>query len=182
MCIDIATLSLAGQIVGGVLGAVGTVGQISSQNAITAYQAQVAQNNAKIAERNARQIEGAGVRQQTEEIWKGRAFLGRQRASLGASGLDVGGGSAFDVATGTRRIVGRSVENVQDQTRTAAYNQRVIGSGFQNEAGLLRSQANQGSLLPALGSLLGTATSVGKSYLDYRNTGVPMNGLELVFG
>lgn len=181
MGLELSTIALAGQLIGGAVQAVGVMGGISSQNAIAQYQAQVARNNQDIAKENARQIEIAGKRRAEEEGWKVRGFLGEQRAAQAASGLDIGSGSAFEVREGARKLGRRSIRNIEDQTRREAYNQRVIAANAGSEAKLLSAQGSESSLLPVMGSLLGTAAGVGKSFLDFKNSGVPMGGLELIF-
>lgn len=172
MGIDPGSIVLGAQILGGVLGVVGTIQQVSSQNAQYAYQAGIARNNQIIAQRNARYAEEQGTRRETDEIMRVRGFIGAQKAAQAASGVDINSGTPAAVREGTSILGNRSIRNVRDETMRVAHGYRTQGAGFAAEAKNLDASRSS-PFMPVVGSLIGTAASVGGTVMDFRRDGVP---------
>lgn len=143
-------MAMAIGLVGGVVGAVGSIFQGQAQSAMYNYQAQIAQMNARIAHQNAA-FEGAlGESQQVQEGMKIKAQVSQTRANQGASGLDVNSGSAADVRNSeiqlgnidqsmirfnaARRAYGDEIAAVQD---TAQANVDRMGASYAQTAGTI---------------------------------------------
>lgn len=92
MCHPVAltVASTAMQVVGG-------LNQANAQKAQARYQAQIAQNNQIIAERNARLAREEGKVEEQQHRRKLRAFIGRQRALMGGSGTRLDEGDNLDI-------------------------------------------------------------------------------------
>lgn len=82
--------------------------QQSKQQAAQAnMQAQIAANNATIAEQNAREAVAAGKAEEQRQRIANNQRLGKMRAQFGASGVDLGTGSALD-ATADQAMMGEA--------------------------------------------------------------------------
>jgi hypothetical protein len=160
-----------------ILSAGGAVMGAISQGNQASYAAAVAQQNSDAARQQAAYVRGQGARQEQEEIWKARAFLGEQEAAQASSGLDISSGSPSEVREGTKLLARTGFRNIRDQTaRTAlGYDQEAINQ--QAEAKMQKAAAGNttmNAIIGATGSLLGSASGIGGKYMDMKRTGVPM--------
>ena len=171
----IETMMIGSMVAGAgssIMGGIGQQNQLGAQAASARYQAQVAENNRQIAEQNARYATMAGAGNAQAQDFMTRAQLGQAAAAQGASGIDVGQGSPVEV----RRSIGqlgrlKTLEEVQKADVTA-YGYRTQGTEFGAQAGLQRMQAESAEAAkgPALlGTILGTAASVGGKWAMYKN-------------
>src|SRR5678815_675005 len=90
-------IALAATAVSAGISAYGAYQQGQAGEAAGKYQAQVAKNNAIIAEQNAQFELQKGERESEAQNYKTRALLGHQKAGQAASGIDVNTGSPLDV-------------------------------------------------------------------------------------
>lgn len=155
---------------GAVMGAINQGNQAS-------YQAAIANQNADVAAKQAGYVRQQGERQEQEEIWKARAFVGEQEAEQASSGLDISSGTPADVRESTKLMARTGFRNIRDNTARSALgydqeaiNQRAQAKMHKAEAG----QTTMNAVLGATGSLLGSASGIGNKYLDMKRTGVPM--------
>jgi hypothetical protein len=158
--------------------AVGTIesGQATS-NAAT-YQAQVAQNNAIIAEQNANYASEAGLASAAATSMKGAAASGKVKATQAASGIDVNTGSAVNVQASERETNVLSSETVLNNTELQACGYRAKASE-EAQAGLEKEGAEQatvGADIGATGNLLSSASSIGLKWLLGSGTNTPIGG------
>jgi hypothetical protein len=164
MGFDPATASLGLGVLG--LGAqvFGGLKQGSAQAASANYQAQVARNNAVIAEQNAQYAIKAGAQEATTQGMKNRAVMGKIMAAQAASGVDVNTGSAVDVQRSQRETGLLDTMTIDHNALLKAYGYRAAGTSFQGQATLDEAegrQARTGSQIGAAGTLLGGASSLG---------------------
>lgn len=127
--------SFVGNIgIGGLLQAGGAV--ISGISAMQAanYQAEVAKNNAVIAEENAHRSMEQAQLQQVQSDNEIAQFLGQQEAAQSASGLSVEGRSQVLTRRRTRQIGRTDALNIIEGGRTQA-------RGFQQESANFRGEA-----------------------------------------
>lgn len=134
-------------------GAIGAVGAVQSANAAKAsanYNAQVQENNAKVAERNRSmsldQTESEAAMKDREM----RRTLSTIRANYGKSGLDMAG-SALDV------LEDSALEGAQD-IQTIRYQGAVRAQGYTDEA---TAQRNGAQLSKMNAKSQGTAGAIG---------------------
>ena len=103
-------------LIGGVISAVGTIASgIAQKNALD-YQAQVANNNAIIAQQNANYAIEAGQSKAAQQSLKEAEVGGEIKAAQAASGVDVNTGSNKDVQV-SQRMLGKL--NTQQQLANA---------------------------------------------------------------
>lgn len=150
--------------IGAGISAVSTVaGGVASRNA-SDYQAQVASNNAQIAQQNAVRAEQAGNVAAENQGRKSAAQLGALKASQAASGVNINSGSSVDVRAGERETNYLDTETLLQNSELKAYGYRVQGQNFQSESALDTAKADSAipsAALKATGSLLSSASSIG---------------------
>jgi hypothetical protein len=128
------------------------------------YQAEVARNNALIAEQNAKRASEAGAAQATAVSLKGAAKVGKIKTAQAANNIDVNTGSAVDVRASEREAGVLDTATVLSNAELESYGYRSKATGYTAEAGLLGTQAEEapiGAGIGATGSLLSGASSVG---------------------
>jgi hypothetical protein len=125
------------------------------QNAQVAdWQASLAIQNGQTEEEKSR-LETAGV-------------YGRERAAMGANGVDLGYGSANDILASTKFLGERDAMQIHDNALRTAWGYRTEGTNYRNKAAMEHAGAN--SIKPwmsAFGSLLGSASKSGFSSSDF---------------
>lgn len=169
------TIAIASMVASGV----GTVMQMSAQSQAASaqraqanYQAQVADNNRITAERLAVDAEQRGEievrrhRQQVEQL------KGRQVAALAASGVDVASGSPLDVLADTAGLGALDQQTIRDNAAREAWQHRVQAGNQQNQANLLRFQADN-TASGAAGTLLTGIGGVADKWWRYRTLTAP---------
>jgi hypothetical protein len=169
----LAPVLLIGGLAGGAMNAVGQAQSLQAQSANAAYQAQVAQNNAIIAGRNAgMETESGEIKSGNQEL-KTRAGIGKTLATQGASGVDVNVGSSAKVRGAEAELGRLDALTIRSDAAKKAYAYQTQESNFTAESGLDQSKASQASDAAPFafgGSLLSSASTVGGNYFKYMQT------------
>ncbi len=145
------------------ISAIGTLESGAASKNAADYQAQVARNNATVAEQNAEYATAAGQQAAANQSRKGAAQIGQIKVNQAASGVDVNSGSAEDVQVGQREVNQLDSETVLNNAQLHAYGYRTQATNFQSEAQLDEmkgQQAQEGSYLKAGGDLLSSASGI----------------------
>jgi hypothetical protein len=151
-----AGLSAGGAVLGGI-----------SQSNAAHYQAQVAKNNATIANQNADYAEQAGVAKSEAAGQQAAAQLGAVKASIAANGVDVNSGSALTVQQSQRGAGELSQQATVNDALLQAYGFRTQATSDTAQAGLYQSESESAipaSLLSATGDLAKAAPDVPAAY------------------
>jgi hypothetical protein len=176
MGFDPVSLAAIAGLAGAATSAVGayTTGQANSANAT--YQAQVAANNAQIAQQNAKMDIQSGEVAAVNQGLKTRAAVGTEKANQGAAGIDVNGPSASDVRAGTQSMGMLDALTIRSDAAKQAYAQEVAATSDTAQGELLTAQAGQDVTagdLSAGGTLLSGASTVGSNWAKFQlNNGV----------
>ncbi len=163
-----AGLSAGGSILGGF-----------AQGNAASYQAQIAANNAKIANQNAADAAAAGHAQEEQQGMKGAAQMGAIKAELASNGVDVNTGSAKTVETSAREEEQLNTLNVANKAALQVYGYRAQQENFLAEESLYKSEAEEApiaGLLGGAGGLLGAAKGFGGAGLFGSQTPSSSNG------
>lgn len=116
------------------LGIVSSVQQGKQQQAMYNYQAQVAEENAKIANKNAANERQTGIEEARLQRMKTLQAVGSQQAAMAANGMDITQGTSLDIIEDTAAM--GELDALQIQTnyerKALAYEQQ--GLNFNNEA------------------------------------------------
>ena len=166
----LAPIALVGGLVGAGISAYGQYQSMEAQSANAAYQAQVAANNAKIAQSNAAMDIQAGEIQAANQGLKTRAAVGTTKAQEGASGVDVNTGSFPQARAAESEIGMMDALTIRSNAAKQAYSQEVAATSDTAQSGLYTAQSQQASAaapIGAAGSLLSSASSVGGNYAKY---------------
>jgi hypothetical protein len=112
-------------LVGAATSAIDTIESGQATANAASYQAQVAQNNAIIAEQNAAYASEAGLASAAATSMKGAAASGKVKATQAASGIDVNTGSAVNVQASERETNVLNTETVLNNAELRAYGYRA---------------------------------------------------------
>jgi hypothetical protein len=146
-----------------------TQGQAQSSNA--SYEAQVAANNATIAQQNADYARKAGEAKAQQQSLAGAQQQGMIRAAIGANNVDVNSGSAEDVQSSQRELTNLGTQTTMNNALLQAYGYQSQATSYSAQSQLYNAEADQaitGSYISAAGGLLGGASSgsggLGKAF------------------
>lgn len=162
MC-EAATLAVMAVSAG--VQAYGAHQQAKASNAINANNQQIAENNAKLADQQALDIQRRGETDAQAVRRQGSQTAGAQRVALAAAGLDLGAGTAFDLVGQTDFFTQQDVATTRNNAARDAWAARVGASNIrqqgQNYSGRTNATAAAGI------SLLGNAGSVADKWYTY---------------
>jgi hypothetical protein len=176
--ISMPTLVATAGIAGGGITALGAVEGGMSHAAMANYQAQVAANNAKIAQWNATTEAESGAAKESAQGMKTAAAAGAAKAAQGASGIDVNTGSAANVRQAIGKLGALDALTIRSNTARAVYGYEVQASSDTAESQLLQAEAKQAGTagdISALGTFLTTASSVGSKWASMQNPSPTFN-------
>jgi hypothetical protein len=173
--------SAAAGLAGAGVSASGTMQGASANKQNLFYQAQVAQNNAKVQQQNATQEMQTGEVQAGNQGLKTAEQVGATKAGQGASGVDVNSKSSTEVRAGEAELGAVDQGTVISNAARRAYGFQVGAASDLAQAQLDiqgGKQAAAAGPVSAMGSLLSGASSVGRAYAPWQaaNAGVPGGG------
>lgn len=161
MCVaTLAAIAAAGAVVS----AGASVASGIQQGKAASYQAQVARNNAKIANQTAAWTAANTANNVERAGMKARAKNANVRTQLAANGLDVDSGSAADVQSGSRALATLDVADVAHKGALDVYGYRAQGGNYTAQSALDQSEASFAPVAGALkagGTLLSNAGNFG---------------------
>lgn len=163
-------------IAGTGISAVGALEAGQAQAANASYQAQVARNNAQVAQQNAAWTTQSGEAQAAAQGQKSRAAVGSLVAAQGANNIDVNTGSAAEVKTGAQEMANLDTKTTMSNAARSAYGYEVAATSNTAQAGLYSQEAGQastGGAISSLGSFLSGISSVGANWEKYQNPPPP---------
>jgi hypothetical protein len=141
--------------------------QGQSQKKQYAYQAAVAENNAKVAEWNAQDSIERGEIAEKQHRLKVSQIQGKQRSALASGGVEVDSGSALDVLEDTAYFGEMDALTIRSNSQREAYKYKVNAQNKQAQAGLYRMTGNDAARagkINAVSSLLSDASSGATTY------------------
>ena len=134
------TLALTGLTTG--LSMAGQYQQSRAQAAAYNAQAEAAEQNAKIQERQGELIAEQHAQKQRELDNRRRLVQGAQRAEAGASGISAGTGSALDMYMATMDAWRDDSVNLLENQRETIYDNYIKVGNYNNQAASYRSMAD----------------------------------------
>lgn len=163
-------VSSVGSIFAGVKGAEGAQKKADAETAAYEYKAQVAQNNAIIAKRNADQATASGqIGAQSNDL-KTKNLVASQLVAQASSGLDVNSGTAVDVRQSAADLGHLDTLTILHNAAKNSAGFKAQGMNFEAEAGLDKkagAYAQVAGDINATTSLLGGATSFADKWTGY---------------
>lgn len=145
------------------IGALGAIQQGFAAQQSAKYQSRVAENNAKVAQWQARDATARGAQEEARHRLAVAGTIGTQRSALAAQGTTLDAGSPLDILGDTAAFGELDALTIRGNAEREAYGYRVQGSNFQAESGLLASQGSNAMMQGVVGagaSLLSGATRI----------------------
>ena len=158
-------LSIVPVVVSGVLGAASSIYQGDRQAKMYGAQAQAAENNAKIAQRQAAESVSRGAREIQRFRRDAGQFQASQESALAASGVTLSG-SALNIMQDTAMGIEQDVETMRYNTLREKWGFDVQSVNFENEASAAMASAKnakQAGYLGAAGSLIDMGAGIWDS-------------------
>lgn len=157
------TLLVAG-VVGTALGTVGNYQAKKAEAKTHAYNAQVAEENRKIALNNAAMERQAGLEEARRQRIATLQAIGKQEVALAANGVDVGYGTSLDLIEDTATMGELDALMIEYDAEKKARNYEIQANNFANEANLATfasRNANSAAKIEAVAGTLKTAGQIG---------------------
>ena len=132
----IAGTAAAVTVASAALGAVSSYSQGKSQQAMYNYQAQVAQQNAKIANNNAAMERQTGIEEARMQRIKTLQAVGSQQAAMAANGMDITQGTSLDIIEDTSAMGELDALQIQTNYERKALSYEQQANNFSNEANM----------------------------------------------
>lgn len=168
MCDLVTALTIGSTLMGGA----GAIQQGQAQAASARYNAQVAEMNARMADRAAKDALERGKLEEQKQREKTAQIIGQQRAGMAANGLDLSFGSPLDTLVDTATLGELDALTIRANTYRDERDIRQQGANYRGQAGMYRagaSSALSGGYLNAAGTLLGGGS---RSYETGKKAGV----------
>jgi hypothetical protein len=181
---SLAALSLAATAAGAAMSAYGAIRQGQAASAAASYQAQVAQNNQKIANVYAAQSISDGANQVAAKQQQTAQMIGGERAAMAANGVDLDSGSALRIQSDTAKLGDIDALTIKNNAARAAYGYQLQGVSYGQQASMDQSTAANAvsaGNLNAFSSILGGASSVGSKWTQYKANGLFSKGYDSSF-
>lgn len=154
-------------VIGGVVSAIGAIQQGKAQADAARYQAQVARNNEIIANQQAARERQEGVIEAQTTDLKSAQLIGKQKAILGASGVDINTGSPLAVQESQAGLARLDALTIQANHERKAWGFDIEAANKKAQSQLYYMQAKNAedaATLGAFSSILGGAGSVASKW------------------
>jgi hypothetical protein len=165
--------------VGTGVGVYGAIQQGQAQKAQMDYQAGVAKNNQIIATQNATWAAQSGEAQAEGASMRNAQNIGRTRAIVGASGVNVDAGSPLKVLEAQDRLGMLDALTIKSNAARAVYGYNVAGMSYgaqsQLDTAAGKFSATAGDI-NAVSSIAGGASSVSDKWLYYQRLNPSLGG------
>lgn len=171
----LAAVSIAASAGSAVMGAIGAAQQGKAAAQQAQYQAAIARFNQQVALQNR---DYAYAKGETEAQIFGRREaqrMGQIRARIGASGVDIGGGSPQDVISSQQLLTRTDMAQIRANAARAAYGEEIKGVEASAQASMYSAAAKniEGAIpFQVAGSLLSGAASVSGKWLQGQQMGL----------
>jgi hypothetical protein len=155
--------SLGLQLLGGMNQADAARQKADTDAAAYRYRAQVAENNAKISEENARLETAAGEANTEQALLRGRARVGQIKAAQAASGVEINSGSSATISEAASELAMLDAMTIRSNSARKAYGYQVEATSQRANAQLGEASARNAQIAgdyAVTGSLLGTAAGM----------------------
>ena len=167
---SLAAVSMGATVAGTGISAAGNLMKGNAQAGMYGYQAGIAQLNQKIALQNRDYAYATGESEAAKYGMAARQRMGSIVAHQGASGLDIGGGSATQVREGQQFVTGIDLATIRNNAARRAYGFEVEATQDAAQSQLYTkaaSDAKTAGSIGAVASLVSGAASVSDKWLQW---------------
>lgn len=141
-----------------VLAITAAVGDAQAQRQAGDANNKIAQNNAMLAEQQAKDESALGAREQQQSAWRTRAMIGQQKSVIAANGLDMDIGTPLDILGDTALIGGADRSAISADAARKAWGYQAEALNYRNQG----AQAKWGGKIGAQTSILkGLSQGIG---------------------
>jgi hypothetical protein len=164
--------SMGMQVAGAITSVIGTYYSAQASKSQLAFQAAMADTNARIAEKNAQQTLLAGQREEQNVRRRTGMLKSEQRVAMAANGIVLGEGTAANIIASTDISGEIDANTVALNALRSAWGYRTQGTSYSNEA--VMSRANASAINPnmnAASSLIGNASNVAGNWYQMKKIG-----------
>lgn len=168
-------VGLGASLAGGILSAYGNAQSGAATQQAYNYRAQVARLNADIDRQNAEWERTKGETEATQYGLKAAQQRGAIKVAQAASNLDVNSGSNADVRASQEKIKDMDLATIRSNAAKVAYNYETQAVMDENQAKLdelTGAQAKKAGNIAALGSIIGTASTVSAKWQTGKTAGL----------
>jgi hypothetical protein len=155
---------MCGPVAIGVAMLAATAASAYSQRQQSKYQSELANYNADLQEKSADAAINAGNAQADQMRARARQLSGTQAATMAASGVDLGGGTAVDIFGDTAQMGELDALTTVNNAKAQAYGLQTQAAGSRSQASAYNSFGNQQVATTLLNGAIG-------SYQGYREAG-----------
>lgn len=163
----VANAALALGTIGSIVGGVASYQSGKNTQAMYNYQAQINENNAKIANNNAAQERQSGLEEARLQRMKTLQNIGSQQAAMAGNGIDITSGTALDTIEDTAQFGELDALMIEYNSEKTALNFEQQANNFANQANLDRlagrNAATEGKM-NAISSGLQAVGNIGSVY------------------
>ena len=154
MCELMTALMIGSTLMGGV----GAIQQGQAASASAKYNAQVADMNAKMADRAAKDALERGKLEEQKQRQNTAGLMGQQTAAMAANGLDLTFGSPLDTLVDTATLGELDALTIRSNSYREERDIKQQGANYRGQASMYRAQGSSaltGGYLNAMGTFLG---------------------------
>lgn len=122
--------------------------------------AEIAENNARLAAADADAANAMGVREAEQQAWRTRAIMGQQRAAIAANGIDAAIGTPAEILGETAMFGEVDQQTIRLNTARTAWGFNSQVRNIQNQSSVDRFNTRakgRATVLSGLSSMAGTA-------------------------
>lgn len=173
--VTLTAIGLGSSLAGGLIGAKGASDEGAAQQQMYNYQAAVAKINVQIDTQNAEWARTQGEIQAVQYGQRAAQQRGQIIANQGASGIQVGSGSAGEVVRSQGQITQMDLAQIRNNAQKVAYDYDTKAIADKNQATLdvmAGANAKQAGEIKAASTLISTAGSVSSKWLGAQQAGV----------
>lgn len=169
-------IGVATAVISATMSGIQAKNQAEAERSAAEYNAQVANNNATIANQQRSSTLQQGDVEAQNEMRKQAQMIGEQRAQMSANGIDITQGSAQDILASTKFLGGIDVNTIQSNAARQAWGYEVQSMNDKSTAVMETWKANsinpsQIGAMAAGSSLLSSIGSAASSYAGSKGGG-----------
>lgn len=171
--IDIGIVAAAGALAGGITSTVAGIQNAEMQESQAEYQAEIAEQNAKRAGRQAEAVELQGNQKRAALLRESQQRLGTARAGYAAGGVLLGAGTAAEYEADNANAYDLDSRNLEYDIASEKWQLQMEASNHTNQAQLYRMQADayaQQKPMTALGGAIQTIGNTASAALSVAST------------
>lgn len=176
-----AYIGIAASAASAGIGAIGAQQSAAATSSAMNYQAQVARNNALIAQQQAQAETAAGDITAQNRLVQAGQQTAAVRAAAGASGLDPNEGSPVRLQSDTEKLGMLDALTIRNNAARRAYGYQAAATGETAQAGLYGAaaqNAQNAGIINSFGSVLAGVSNVSAKWSQYadrfgNNSGIP---------